>query len=351
MAKFNPKTLQNLDNPPTAVAVINYNFDALKLLADTLLSRDGKTPNTMQSFLDMNNYRILNLPVPVSPTEPARHGDIQQYVDLAKGYAEDSEQSAIESAESAAEAHADLVEFQESYLGTYPDDPVIDKNGQPIQDGAVYWNSTIGALRVYSVQRVHVGLDPVFVGSNPVYSDIWITLPVPFFEDLDDVDISAATNGAWLVWTGNQVVGVTPVAAYVSQDNPLYTGSSVQDALDDLTTRTSLGVYDIMFWVEGLMENSEMLFRLVTSRTFWFPVSGTGSIANSINAAQDNTVISLQKNGDQFGTITFAPSSKNGVFSIPSETTFNSGDILTLHAPLQADTALRHTSFTLACRR
>jgi hypothetical protein len=351
MAKFTPKLIQNLDNPPTVVSQINYNFETLQLLIDTLLSRDGATPNTMQSNLDMNNYRVLNLPVPVSPQEPARHGDIQQYVDRAEDAAEASEQSAAESAESAAEAAEDLEEFQSEYLGAFPSDPVIDKNGNPPKDGAFYYNTSDGTVRVHSILRVVIGTDNVNVSGNPVYVNKWIILPVPLFTLLEDVDLSSAVAGDFLRWSGNSVVPVTLSAEHVLQDNGFFVGDTVQDALDDILTRTSLGIYDIAFFASGLMENNETLFRMVASRPFGIQVNAPESVAISRVAANATTDISLQKNGVQFGTITFAAASTNGVFSVAGTTLFEPGDILSLVGPATADTALRDLSVTLACWR
>lgn len=352
MAKFTPKTIQNLANQNTAVASINYNFDTLMLLIDTLLSRDGQAPNAMLSNLDMNNNRILNLPVPISPTEPARHGDIQQYVDEAEAAAEVSVEASLVSLAAAAEAEADLEEFQSEYLGAFPSDPVVDKNGNAIKDGAFYYNSTDGTIRVYSVRYVKVLLDTVVVNTDIVLADAWITLPVTEFENLQDVDIETAVNGAFLTWSGSAVVPVTLTADLVPQDNTAYTGDSVQDALDDLLNRTILGVFDIFAYAQGLPGDSEEFTRLIASRTFVLPAGATQSQARLRQApTAGNFVVSIQKNGVQVGTITFASGAVTGVFAVAGDTTFVAGDLLVLKAPTITNTSVRDVSITLACRR
>lgn len=60
----------------TAISTINTNNDTLETAFDNTLSRDGTSPNTMGADLDMNSNRILNLPQPLSLTEPARLQDI-----------------------------------------------------------------------------------------------------------------------------------------------------------------------------------------------------------------------------------------------------------------------------------
>lgn len=76
MAKVTVTTITNLQNEVTAVAAINANFNALKNAMDLALFRDGQTPNTVTATVDMNSNRIINLPLPVQNTEPARLVDI-----------------------------------------------------------------------------------------------------------------------------------------------------------------------------------------------------------------------------------------------------------------------------------
>ena len=359
MPKFIPKTIQNLENQNTVVSSINYNFEALQVLIDTLLSRDGNTPNTMQSFLDMNNNRILNLPVPVSPTEPARHGDIQQYVDLSKYWAEYSEdqadraeREADDAENSAQEAADDLAEFQSEYLGAFPSDPVLDKNGNLIQDGAFYYNSTEGVIKVYSVRRVLVDLDTVIAGSFNVYADTWVTLPVPAFQDLEDVDMAGASVGDFFQWSGYSVVPVTLTADHVLQSNAFYNGISVQTALDDILDRTSLGIYDVFIFAQGLPGNDEEIIRINASRTFYLPVNaGLSTASLRVPPSGGSAVFTIRKNGTSVGTVTFADASNSGVFSVPGEVTYNQGDVLSLTAPSTVNLAVRDLAITLACMR
>lgn len=53
-------TIQNITSGYSSVAQLNSNFQALQTALENTLSRDGTTPNTMSSNLDMNGYRILN---------------------------------------------------------------------------------------------------------------------------------------------------------------------------------------------------------------------------------------------------------------------------------------------------
>lgn len=70
MAKLTLTDLANLENQSTAIATINANNTLVENALELTLSRDGTTPNTMVTDLDMNSNQILNLPSPVDPNDP-----------------------------------------------------------------------------------------------------------------------------------------------------------------------------------------------------------------------------------------------------------------------------------------
>lgn len=74
MSKITLAGVTNFDN--SAATAINNNNAILQTAFDNTLSRDGTSPNTMGSNLDMNNYRILNVPKPTQPTDLIRFEDI-----------------------------------------------------------------------------------------------------------------------------------------------------------------------------------------------------------------------------------------------------------------------------------
>lgn len=358
MAKVNIQTIANLDNPPTVVAQVNYNFAAIRDIIETLLSRDGKLPNSMLSNFDMNNNRILNLPVPISPTEPARHGDIQQYVDLAQQWALYSQNQAdraegeADDAEASADAaQASLEDFRSRYLGAYASAPSLDPFGVPVTFGALYFDTTRNQLGVFTRTNVVSQTDRVVVGADVVVVYEWIYIPVATLSGLADVNVFGRVANDYLYWNGFTHQYRPLAADLVAYTSFLFNGSTVADALDELSTRTSLGVYDVSFFMQALMENDEELFRMIATRPFTLPVSATGSLANCRQRPNLTTVVSLYKNTELIGTVTFSPGSNAGVFSVPGTTEFLAGDILRLHGPALADGALRDVSVTLACRR
>lgn len=79
MSKF------KLDDVPAGynLSKINSNFEKIeKELNEKVLYRDNPSgePNQMESDLDMNSHRILNLPEPLNENEPARLKDVQNAI-------------------------------------------------------------------------------------------------------------------------------------------------------------------------------------------------------------------------------------------------------------------------------
>jgi chemotaxis protein histidine kinase CheA len=110
MSKITLEDLTSIQNDPTAVDTINANMAVIVSAFDDTLSRDGTAPNPMLADLDMNTHKILNLPAPRSPLEPARLKDIG-----------DAPQYAADAAASAAAAEADRILADADVVLTHAD--------------------------------------------------------------------------------------------------------------------------------------------------------------------------------------------------------------------------------------
>jgi hypothetical protein len=75
-------TLQDIQSGYSAPATINANNDAIAEAIENTFSRDGTGPNQMETSIDMNGYRITNLPAPVDPNDPARYADLTGLLEL-----------------------------------------------------------------------------------------------------------------------------------------------------------------------------------------------------------------------------------------------------------------------------
>lgn len=80
MAKITLNNVANLIDATTAAATINSNNAAIVVAIENTLSRDGTSPNTMSSSLDMNSRQIVNLPQPFTANSPLRLQDLDDFV-------------------------------------------------------------------------------------------------------------------------------------------------------------------------------------------------------------------------------------------------------------------------------
>jgi hypothetical protein len=83
VAKLNLSDPVNLRNEQTALGTIGANNRAIEQAVEKSLSRDGSSPNEMNSDFDMNGHRLINLPDAESATEPVPKRQVQSLVDAA----------------------------------------------------------------------------------------------------------------------------------------------------------------------------------------------------------------------------------------------------------------------------
>lgn len=137
-------TVTTITSGFASVTTLNANYEALRDAFDNTISRDGSTPNTMTADFDMNSNDILNVK---SITDQSGKDIVAQTKVNA---------DAAEAAKVATEAAAD--EFGDIYLGSKTSDPTVDNDGDALQTGAIYYNSTNNELRVYSGTGFNLGI-------------------------------------------------------------------------------------------------------------------------------------------------------------------------------------------------
>lgn len=116
MAKLNLTDLVVTQSETSKVTAINANSAAIEAALENTLSRDGTTPNEMESDLDMNSNRILNLAEAVDDTEPVRKAEF----DEVQAFVTDLTNAIADAAASAAAAAASALAAQNassSYQG------------------------------------------------------------------------------------------------------------------------------------------------------------------------------------------------------------------------------------------
>lgn len=164
-------------SPGSAITVLNNNFDTIETAFDNTLSRDGTSPNQMLSHLDMNSFRIQNLVIAVSDTEPVR---LREFIDEM-----DALELTVQTIASTTQGYLNQVieiynTFDNRYLGIKTSDPTVDNDGAPLVVGTLYFNTTVSLMRVYTATG---------------WASLVTVTSVLSIDDLSDVSITAAVAG------------------------------------------------------------------------------------------------------------------------------------------------------------
>ena len=80
MTKVTLDNVGSLLDATTAATIINDNSAAIVTAVEKTLSRDGTSPNQMESPLDMNEQQVLNLPAPATLQSPLRLTDLNSFI-------------------------------------------------------------------------------------------------------------------------------------------------------------------------------------------------------------------------------------------------------------------------------
>ena len=76
--------------------------------------------------------------------------EAQGYATTATTKASEAAASAVAAAAAANNAEIAFDSFDDKYLGSKSSDPTTDNDGNPLLTGALYWNTTVGAVRVWN---------------------------------------------------------------------------------------------------------------------------------------------------------------------------------------------------------
>ena len=105
--------------------------------------------------------------------------------------------------------------------------------------------------------------------------------------------------------------------------------------------------YDIAGAILGQPAASATVFRFICVRAFTLPANLVGSLSTTGVNSTGSVIMSLRKNGVQFGTLTFAAGQANGVFASSGAASFAVGDVITVVAPSSQDTTFADCQFTM----
>lgn len=127
----------------------------------------------------------------------------------------------------------------------------------------------------------------------------------------------------------------------------LFYADGTTNGLFTIALPESVRPYYMALYVPGTLGSSEVLIRHLAPLAIDFPTSLTQSLASAETAATAETILSIKKNGSEFGTITFAASGTTGVFASASGSSFTAGDVLTIVGPATADSTLAGVTISL----
>lgn len=158
MAKF---TINDITSGYASTTALNTAFNAIESeFQNKVLYRNNPSgePNTMENDLDFNSNDILNVGTANVTSIVVNGIDLTAQVAAAQASATaaaTSESNAATSesnaAASAAAAAAYVDTFDDLYLGAKATNPSVDNDGDPLQDGALYFDTTNDVMKVYDL--------------------------------------------------------------------------------------------------------------------------------------------------------------------------------------------------------
>lgn len=328
MAKL---TLSDLTSTQASsiVSTTNANNAAIEAALEKTLSRDGTSPNSMSASLDMNSNRIINLPLPVSGSEPVRKAEFDEEID-----ALDAAVLAAQQAQTAAENALD--EFTDLWLGSFAVEPTLDNDGNGLQAGALYYDTVTGFIRIFHSGSWHNTVAPGL--SDGDAGDIIVSsLASVLTIDNDVVTNAKLANVATATIKGRSTAGtgdpedLTPtqakaVLAITSADISDFT-EAAQDAVGNILT-----------------DSSEIDFTYDDGAGTITAVLKAGSIDESKLDASVNASLDLADNSSQIGhTHLLAAGATDVTITAANLNTLDDGADTTLHFHASDRARANHT--------
>lgn len=124
------------------------NWQELLTPTDSVLSVDGLTGavDLSTSYVSLSGDTLTGALVLAADPVVDLGAATKQYVDVVAGSATAAASSATAAASSATEAATTYDNFDDRYLGAKAVPPTLDNDGDPLQVGAIYWNSVSNAM-------------------------------------------------------------------------------------------------------------------------------------------------------------------------------------------------------------
>jgi hypothetical protein len=158
----------------------------------------------------------------------------------------------------------------------------------------------------------------------------------------DGSDVRTAGGGGGAVNSIDDIVDVVITSA--AQGQMIRRDGSNQWVNEDTP-------YDLGFFLPGVYSAGALMAQVVFDRSVSFPVDLAGSQGFSGVTATGSTILDIQKNGSNIGTITFTNSGNTATFVLAGGASFAAGDRLSILNENPADATLADLSLMLLGKR
>lgn len=266
----NMSKLQNIDTNMSKLQNIDTNMSKLQAIYTDLTKLESIYDNlTMLTAIYNNLTALNNINSQVIPnlTELLLVNDnaIQVAADkltvatdkgIVAGYKED-----VSAMKVAVESIYDT--FDDRFLGVKTNDPIVDNDGDTLNDGALYFNTSSNNLKVYSLDNT-----------------TWYTISQIYLSGLLDVQLTSITTGDILNWNGTKWVNTRTPKFSTMQ---LTGGTGTEGTL---SWNTDEGTVDIILPNGSILQVGQEGIRKVRNSTASTITNGTvvmsdGTIGNS----------------------------------------------------------------------
>lgn len=195
-------------------------------------------------------------------------------------------QAAAEAAQAAAEAVFDS--FDDRYLGAKSSAPTLDNDGNALQDGALYFDTTSNVLRVYDLGTT-----------------TWITLPVTALASLTDVLLTSIASGELLVWNGTKWINQTLTELAIAKIDAAQSFTAAQRGA-----------------ITALTDGATITPDFSLANNFSVTLGGSRTLANPTNlTAGQSGVIVITQDGTGSRTLAYGSYFKFAAGTAPTLTT------------------------------
>ena len=236
---------------------ISTNTDVAKwgLLVDAAsatTSANASAASAAAALVSENNSATSESNASASEASALSHKNDAETAKTAAELAEtnaETAQTAAEAAQSAAEATFDL--FDDTYLGAKASNPTVDNDGNALQDGALYFDTTNDVMKVYNLANTTwYQLTPTVQNQTNINTVAGISSDVTSVANID-TDVTAVAN----------------------------------DATDIGTVATDLAGSDTIGTVAGISANVTTVAGISSAVS---TVSGMSTAINTVNANETN---------------------------------------------------------------